>query len=101
MMNSCDALEDGGVITIRTRPSRTGVRLEFEDDGPGIDPEALGRIFDPFFTTKPVGVGTGLGLSLSHGIVERHGGRLSAESTPGHGATFSIELPLDATPAEE
>jgi len=101
LMNACDAIAGGGVITIRTRPSALGVRLEFEDDGPGIAPEALSRIFDPFFTTKPVGVGTGLGLSLSHGIVERHGGRLSAESTPGHGALFRIELPLDATPAEE
>ena len=71
------------------------------NDGPGIPPDVLSRIFDPFFTTKPVGVGTGLGLSLSHGIVERHGGRLSAESTPGQGATFIIDLPLDATPAEE
>ena len=101
LMNACDALESGGTITIRTGPSDLGVQLEFEDDGPGIEPEVLNRIFDPFFTTKAVGVGTGLGLSLSHGIVERHGGRFTAESTPGQGATFTIELPLDATPVEE
>jgi signal transduction histidine kinase len=101
LMNACDSLAEGGTIRIITRPSALGVRLAFRDDGPGIPPDVLSRIFDPFFTTKPVGVGTGLGLSLSHGIVERHGGRLSAESTPGQGATFIIDLPLDATPAEE
>jgi len=77
------------------------VRLEFHDDGPGIDEEVKSRIFDPFFSTKPVGVGTGLGLSLSHGIIERHGGRISVESTPGQGTTFAIELPLDATPSDD
>jgi signal transduction histidine kinase len=101
LMNACDALDGGGSVTIRTSRSELGVRLEFADDGPGISPEVLSQIFDPFFTTKPVGVGTGLGLSLSHGIVERHGGRFTAESTPGEGATFCIELPLDATPTEE
>ena len=86
---------------IRTSRIETGVRLEFADDGPGIPPEAHGRIFDPFFTTKAVGKGTGLGLSLSHGIIERHDGRIWVDSTPGGGATFVIELPLDATPADE
>jgi signal transduction histidine kinase len=103
LMNSCDALDEqgGGSVTIRSRRSDLGVRIEFEDDGPGIPPEVLSRIFDPFFTTKPVGIGTGLGLSLSHGIIERHGGRFTASSTLGEGATFTIELPLDATPPEE
>lgn len=96
LMNATDVLEDGGTITIRARPIEDGVRLEFEDTGPGIPPEIQSRIFDPFFTTKEVGKGTGLGLSLSHGIIERHGGRIQVRSVPGRGTTFVIELPLAA-----
>jgi signal transduction histidine kinase len=99
LMNACDAMEEDGTIRITTRRMPGGVRLEFADDGPGIPDDIKSRIFDPFFTTKPVGVGTGLGLSLSHGIIERHGGRILVESEPGSGATFVIELPLDAAPA--
>jgi signal transduction histidine kinase len=100
LMNACDAIENHGTIRIRTRALPNGVRLEFHDDGPGIPADVKSRIFDPFFTTKPVGVGTGLGLSLSHGIVERHGGRIWAESEPGQGATFVVELPLEPTPPD-
>ncbi len=97
LMNGCDAIEaSGGTITITTREIDRGVRLEFKDDGPGISPEVQSRIFDPFFTTKEVGKGTGLGLSLSHGIIERHGGRFFVSSELGHGASFVIDLPLDA-----
>jgi signal transduction histidine kinase len=101
LMNACDVLEDGGTITIRAEPIATGVRLEFEDSGPGIPTEVRGRIFDPFFTTKEVGKGTGLGLSLSHGIIERHGGRIFVQSAEGRGTKFVIELPLVAPEAEE
>ncbi|WP_382327837.1 sensor histidine kinase [Hydrogenophaga sp. UC242_50] len=69
------------------------VRVALRDNGPGIPPEHLLRIFDPFFTTKPVGKGTGLGLSISYGIVEQHGGRLSARNVEGGGAEFVLELP--------
>jgi signal transduction histidine kinase len=102
LINSCDVLEEdgGGRITIRTAPIKGGVRLEFSDSGPGISPEVQSRIFDPFFTTKEVGKGTGLGLSLSHGIIERHGGRIQVSSEPGEGTTFVIELPLVAPQAE-
>ncbi|MCH2185505.1 ATP-binding protein [Myxococcota bacterium] len=96
-MNGCDAIGSSwGSITIKTRETDLGVRLEFRDDGPGISPEVQSRIFDPFFTTKEVGKGTGLGLSLSHGIIERHGGRFFVSSQLGHGASFVIDLPLDA-----
>jgi CheY-like chemotaxis protein len=67
--------------------------MEVSDDGPGISPEVVSRIFDPFYTTKPAGVGTGLGLSIVYGIVQEHGGEVSVESQPGHGATLTIEFP--------
>jgi signal transduction histidine kinase/ActR/RegA family two-component response regulator len=89
--------EQGGLhgrIGIRTcRLSGDRIGMEFSDDGPGIPREIVSRIFDPFFTTKPVGVGTGLGLSILYGIVREHGGEVSVESQPGHGAKLSIELP--------
>jgi signal transduction histidine kinase len=100
LMNACDAIGKKGKIRIRTRRSSDGVRLEFHDDGPGIPEEIQRQVFDPFFTTKPVGVGTGLGLSISHGIIERHGGRISVESAPARGTTFLIELPLVAAGPE-
>jgi len=100
LMNACDAMGGDGSIHITTRRTERGVRLEFRDTGPGIPPEIRSRIFDPFFTTKAVGKGTGLGLSISHGIVERHGGRIAVDSTPGEGTTFTLELPLDATPRD-
>lgn len=77
------------------------IRVIISDNGPGIPPEILSRIFDPFFTTKPEGQGTGLGLSICHGIVAEHGGHIWAESEPGHGATFYIELPIIAPQAPE
>jgi two-component system NtrC family sensor kinase len=94
LMNACDALGERGTIRIRTQRRGEGVRLEFSDDGPGIPPESLSRVFDPFYTTKPVGAGTGLGLSLSHSIIERHGGRLAVDSEVGVGTTFAIDLPI-------
>jgi len=85
-------------LTCITRydPERARVILETTDTGPGIPPEIAARIFEPFFTTKPPGAGTGLGLSLCKGIVERHGGTIWVESQPGQGAIFRIELPVEA-----
>jgi len=83
-----------GKLTIKTEQIDNKIRLSFADDGPGITKENIGKVFDPFFTTKEVGEGTGLGLSLSHGIIAEHKGALYAESEAGEGATFIIELPI-------
>jgi signal transduction histidine kinase len=101
VMNACDALGPGGTVSVRTRRSPAGVALEFADDGPGIPPHVRERIFEPFFTTKPVGQGTGLGLSISHGIVERHGGKLTVDCPEDGGTVFRVELPLVAVPPSE
>ncbi len=87
-----------GEIRLRSELADAGVRVSVRDNGVGIAAETLPRIFDPFFTTKEVGVGTGLGLSTSHRIVQNHGGRLSAESQPGAGTGFTLWLPLEAKP---
>jgi len=88
-------------LTVVTRPDPGGVHvlLEVRDSGPGIPPEIQARIFEPFFTTKPAGQGTGLGLSMCHGIVGAHGGQISVESEPGRGTAFRVLLPAE-TPAD-
>jgi signal transduction histidine kinase/DNA-binding response OmpR family regulator len=83
-------------LTTRCNATRTCVTLAVTDTGPGVPPALQARIFEPFFTTKPVGIGTGLGLSLCQGIIERHGGTITMTSQPGQGATFCVELPVEA-----
>ncbi|BDV01864.1 hypothetical protein TDMWS_19490 [Thermodesulfomicrobium sp. WS] len=92
---------EGPRIHITTSYHEGTIRIRIADNGPGIPPEILPRIFEPFFTTKPPGHGTGLGLAVSYFIAQNHGGRLWAESTPGQGAEFFLELPaaLELTPA--
>ncbi len=85
---------EGGLIKIGVRRDGADAQITVTDDGPGIPAEVLPRIFDPFFTTKDVGEGSGLGLSIVHGIIERHGGRIRAESRPGEGTVFRVWLPL-------
>ncbi len=86
--------ERGGTIHISAARSGGTVEVAIADDGPGIPPEVVPRIFDPFFTTKDVGEGSGLGLSIVHGIVERHGGRIQVQSRLGEGTTFRVTLPV-------
>jgi PAS domain S-box-containing protein len=88
--------DNHGELVISTQRVNGTIKAIFTDDGPGIPKEIMSRIFDPFFTTKEVGQGTGLGLSICYGIVTDHGGRLLAESKPGKGATFIVELPVNA-----
>ena len=83
-----------GLIVVRSGDDGDEVWVEVEDDGSGIAPEHLVRVFDPFFTTKPVGRGTGLGLSLSYGIVQKHHGRIDVRSEPGRGSCFRVTLPV-------
>jgi signal transduction histidine kinase len=88
--------ERGGTIRLAATARGEDVEITVSDDGPGIAPEVIPRIFDPFFTTKDVGAGSGLGLSIVHGIVDRHGGRIEVESRMGEGTTFRITLPAGA-----
>lgn len=101
LMNAGQAIEDHGRITIRTGREGGNVWVEVEDTGKGIKPEHLERIFDPFFTTKPVGSGTGLGLSLSYGIVQKHGGHIEVKSEPGKGTVFRVVLPQHVVPTQQ
>lgn len=83
-----------GTLTITTERVGDIVKARLTDDGPGISPENMRKLFTPFFTTKGVGKGTGLGLSICHRIITEHGGKIYAESEPGKGATFIVELPI-------
>ncbi len=95
VQNASDATEGRAepMLTISAEVVGDLLCILFRDNGPGISEQAMGRIFDPFYTTKPVGKGTGLGLSISYGIIERHGGRLSASNTAEGGAEFKLCLP--------
>jgi two-component system cell cycle sensor histidine kinase/response regulator CckA len=114
-LNARDAMPQGGVLTLETRPVELGtevagappgfairprpyLRLTFTDTGQGMPPETLGHLFEPFFTTKPVGKGTGLGLATVYGIVKQSEGYVWATSEPGRGATFTIHLPIVDAP---
>jgi len=93
IVNALHAMPDGGTLTLATRDSEdpAGARIDVRDTGHGIAPEHIGRVFDPFFTTKR-SEGTGLGLSVSLGLIERYGGTITVTSTPGEGTCFSVHL---------
>lgn len=91
--NACQAMPGGGVLTIRTWKEGAFVCASVSDTGPGIPEDIQQRIFEPFFTTKEVGLGTGLGLSVSRSIIEKYEGQLKLRSQPGEGTTFTVMLP--------
>jgi signal transduction histidine kinase len=93
LVNAAHAIETRGEIRIRTRHEGNEVVVEISDTGKGMTQETLSKLFTPFFTTKPRGQGTGLGLSVSYGIITRHKGRIAVQSEPGKGSTFIIHLP--------
>jgi two-component system NtrC family sensor kinase len=97
VMNAMDAMQQGGNLWITTSFKReeNQVRVVVRDDGSGIPPEILSRIFEPFLTTKETGRGVGLGLAISHSILERHHGNIEVESEFGRGTTFTVTLPWD------
>ncbi len=97
IINAMQAMEEtGGKITISAWQDKQKNRfyLQVKDTGPGISDENLTKIFDPFFTTKEVGKGSGLGLSISKGVIEQHGGTIEVQSESGEGATFTISIPI-------
>ena len=98
LSNAAQAMDNRGVILVTSCSGGDRVHLAVEDNGRGIPPDALPKIFDPFFTTKAVGHGTGLGLSVSHEIIRKHGGALWVDSRVGHGTRFLIELVRDGPP---
>ena len=93
-INALDAMPDGGTLTIGARPTRDAVVVRIRDTGCGIAEQAGRRIFEPFFTTKDPGHGTGLGLAVSYGIVQKHGGRIEYQSEVGKGTEFIVEIPI-------
>jgi len=95
-MSEVEEIEGGPRVTIRTRKEKDHCLIEIEDNGPGMEEGTRKRVFEPFFTTKPVGVGTGLGLSVSYFIItNNHNGTMLLESEPGNGTKFIIRLPLE------
>ncbi len=100
LVNAAHAIENEGTITLRTGTENDRAWVEISDTGKGIAPEHLSKIFDPFFTTKPVGIGTGLGLSVSYTIIKKHQGEIQLTSQLGQGTTFRIILPISGAVIE-
>lgn len=94
LVNAAQAITGEGEVRISSRVEGEMVVISIADTGSGIEPDKLNRIFEPFFTTKPVGEGTGLGLSISYGIIEKHGGSITVETTVGIGTRFNVAIPI-------
>jgi signal transduction histidine kinase len=99
IMNAIQASSVEGAIEIRSRAESGWALVEVEDHGSGIRPEHLDRLFEPFFTTKPIGQGTGLGLSVSYGIIRDHGGSIEVASDWGRGSRFRVRIPIKGSTA--
>ncbi len=100
--NAIQAIEESGEVKVTARKGRdNSVDVIISDSGKGISPENIQKIFDPFFTTKDVGHGTGLGLFITHEIINRHGGTISVNSQAGGGTTFTINIPSNGGPDEQ
>lgn len=96
IFNAVQAMERQGQLIIKTLSDPYFVHIDIIDSGPGIEEQHLSRLFDPFFTTKDIGSGTGLGLYISHGIIDKHKGKLLAYNDPMAGARFRVSLPIEA-----
>jgi signal transduction histidine kinase len=96
LVNAAQAIDQQGVITVRTGADAQEVWIEVEDTGCGMTGEQMKRIFEPFFTTKPPGQGTGLGLAIAWRVMERHHGHIDIQSEPGRGSRFRVRLPIDS-----
>jgi hypothetical protein len=94
VLNARDAMPQGGKLKIRTYQEGSQLVVKVQDSGAGISEENVKRIYDPFFTTKKAGKGSGLGLSVSYGIIQEHSGRINVDSTAGQGTTFRLHLPV-------
>ena len=93
-LNARDAMLNGGWLTVISRLENGNAVIEVSDTGSGIPAEYLSRIYDPFFTTKDVGQGTGLGLSVTYGVVQEHHGKIECESQLCHGTSFTLTFPM-------
>jgi PAS domain S-box-containing protein len=93
-LNARDAMPSGGTLKVETSKNDTMVVVDIQDSGVGISPENIRRIYDPFFTTKSTGKGTGLGLAVTYGIIQEHGGRIFVDSAPSKGTHFRLKLPI-------
>jgi signal transduction histidine kinase len=94
ILNACQAMSDGGTLSLTLHPTEDAVELTVQDTGSGIPQEQISKIFDPFFSTKAVGEGTGLGLTVVHGILQEHQGAIRVTSVPGQGTTLIVSLPI-------
>ncbi len=92
IVNAVEAMPEGGTLTVISTQRDSRLAIEVQDTGPGLTPEEAARIFEPFYTTKAGG--TGLGLAVSYGIIQQHGGRIEVHGVPGQGTTFTVLLPL-------